>query len=372
MNVEAPAVWGDTWNTARVIASHDLVGDSEVISTAETNWPRLLTLLSQQRLCGLALSAVDARVFKLAGKQYDELLDQHEMQLALDLQIERLVLACFGQLENLGIDARLLKGPATSHRFYADPALRSFGDADILVRRADFRAAIDAITRIGLSRRREPPRAWFDRYVKAACLVRHDGLEVDVHQMLTPGPYGIIIEPDTLFRTPADRVLIGRRSVACLDPVMAFVHACVHAALGDPSPRFVSLRDVVTILQLGLDATELRQLVSEWQLEPVVARALSLAESVLGIRVEHSVIEGYRSYQPSRRDQWRLSSYDSGASRFDRQSAATFWELRSFRDRAEYAVALALPARTYLRARDSTYSERLRRSMSLARSWRPK
>ncbi len=367
------SVASEPWNVARVIASCDLSPDAKPITRpASSEWAHLLSLMSEQRLCGVALRAVESGILDLSERQYDELIFQHEMQLALDLRIERLVLACFDRLSQSGIDARLLKGPAISHRFYDDPALRSFGDADILVPRADFRVALDVIATIGFSRKTQLPRTWFDRYVKAACLIATDGLEVDVHQMVTPGPYGVTIEPDDLFREPPDHVMIGRHSIACLRPEMAFVHACVHAALGDPSPRLVSLRDVVAIQRGGLDEEAVRERVRTWQLEAVVARALRLAESILDVRAEGLIADHYRSYRPSRRDKWRLSCYDARGSRFPRQSAATLWELASLKDKAAYALALALPDRSYLRARGSTYSQRVRYSVTLTRASRPK
>lgn len=360
------------WDVARVVASHDIFPNQRVdVRAAPPGWQEILSLLSEQRLCGLALSAAHARVLNVTAAQYDELLECHEMQLALDLRIERLVLTCFAALADAGIDALLLKGPATARRFYTDPSLRSFGDADVLVPRRAFRAALGLLADLGFSQKRALPRPWFDRYIKAACLVADDGLEVDVHQMLTPGPYGIIIDCDAIFRGTRDEVYIGQRPIPCLSPPIAFIHACVHAALGDPYPRFVSLRDVVEILRNSADESEVSSVAREWQLEPVIARALFLAEKELGGCVEHPIVERFGTYQPSRRDQWRLSAYESDGPRFARQSAATFWELKSLKDKTAYALALALPARHYLRSRETTYSTRLRQGITLARESRP-
>jgi hypothetical protein len=366
-------VAGDSRSIARAIASDGLFPDNErALRAAPVDWADLLSLLAAQRLCGFAVRAVDAGWLDLASDQYGDLLDFHEMQLALDLRIERVAQVCVDALSNARIDVRLLKGPATSHRFYEDPALRSFGDADILVRPTDFRAAIRVVRGLGFSRKTEPPRSWFDRYVKAVCLLAGDGLEVDLHQTLAPGPYGVIIESDALFRVQPDRVLIGQRKIACLPPAVAFIHACVHAVLGDPYPRFVSLRDVVEILRGGLDECEVTQLAARWQLQPVVSRALFLAEAVLGGRLEDPIFDRYMSYRPSRRDQWRLRAYAKDGPRFARQSAATLWELTSIKDKAAYGLALALPNRHYLRTRKTSYAARIRRGVALARIWRPR
>ena len=77
---------------------------------------------------------------------------------------------------------------------YADPALRSFGDVDILVGGADFDAAVGALAALGFRRRFVEPRPGFDaRFSKGACLERADGLEIDLHRTLAPGPFGMLL-----------------------------------------------------------------------------------------------------------------------------------------------------------------------------------
>ncbi len=376
MTVASPTRQCDSWDAARAIArvdfgSCDRNEGTEPVTPRDGEWAELLTVLATQRLSGVALLAADNGVLELTAEQYDQLFEQHEMQLALDLRVERLVLAAFEALSTAGIGALLLKGPSMARRFYDDPSLRSFGDADILVRRHDFRRAVDTLEDLGCSRRTTPPRPWFDRYVKAACFTTDDGLELDLHQLLAPGPYGFIIDTDGLFDAEPDAVRIGHVSIPCLPAPPAFVHACAHAALGDPYPRLASLRDIVAVLRAEPSDVAVAELVAAWQLEPVIARSLSLVERVLGCRPRSPIAARYRYCELSRRDRWRMSAYESDRSRFARQSAAAFWELPSIRDKVAYAAALAFPRDDYVRARATTYPRRLRDAASLALKWRP-
>jgi hypothetical protein len=358
---------------ARVVASHGLAPPPAApYAITPGAWNDLLTILRMQRLCGLAVQATEDGVLALTPEQADELLEHHEMQLGIDLRVEQLVLAALSALTTAGIDARLLKGPATAHRFYADPSLRSFGDADILVPRPDFRAAIAVFEQRGFTRKSPPPRPWFDRYVKAACLLTADGMQLDLHQRLADGPYGVTGGTDALFRDRPDYVTIGTTPVPCLSPPIAFIHACIHAALGDPSPRYVSLRDVAQILRSDLAVSEVTSRVAAWQLDAVVARALGLVERWLGHRCDGPIAARYREYQPSPRDRWRLTPYLSTGPRFEQQTAAAFWALPSLNDKVAYAAALAFPSRRYLRARGMTYRGRVHRAATSARAGRPR
>jgi hypothetical protein len=56
------------------------------------------------------------------------------------------VLDCFA---SEGISALAIKGPALSVRAYGDPATRSYGDLDLLVRHGDMRRATEAMTAAG-------------------------------------------------------------------------------------------------------------------------------------------------------------------------------------------------------------------------------
>ena len=156
--------------------------------------------------------------------------------------------------DRAGIETRVLKGPALAHRYYDDPSLRSFGDGDMLVRGADIDATVEILQREGLQRRFGAPRSSFDRrFVKAIALVADDGLELDLHRALTPGPFGVLFDVEEIFDAAPDHIDLGGHRMSCLAPELAFAHACAHAVLGDDVPRLVAVRDVAQLLAAGLD-----------------------------------------------------------------------------------------------------------------------
>ena len=348
-------------------------GSTAVGPVPSADWARRLDAIAMHRIAGHAVQAAAAGDLALTGSQTNELYLRHEEQLALDLHVEAMLLRCEEALANASIPTRLLKGPSIAHRFFPNPALRSFGDGDVLVRGTDMTRAIDTLTSAGFARRFGAPRRFFDsRYVKAVTLVAPDGLELDLHRAIAPGPFGVLIDPDSIFSAPHDEVTLGSRSVACLSTELALLHACVHATLGDVSPRLVALRDVVQILHSGVDEGLTIDYFSRYQCGIVAQRAVQLVSRVLGVDLVGSFAEWARAFEPTHVDEARLRAYSRSDKRYVAQAASTFWTLPSLRQRIEFAAALAFPKREYVRDRDRTYARRLTRSTTSVMRWRPR
>ena len=95
------------------------------------------------------------------------------------------------RLDSVGIPVRVLKGTASSHLDYPDPALRTYGDVDLLVPGDHYEQAVRLLVSDGAHRRYPEPRTGFDRRFGKGCSLRTpDGLEVDLHRTFTMGPYG--------------------------------------------------------------------------------------------------------------------------------------------------------------------------------------
>jgi hypothetical protein len=355
------------------IARFGLGPDADPTAVPNGDWPALLEAIVSQRLGGHAVRCAEAGVVTLSSQQWDELLTRHEEQLAVDLRIERMLVECDELLEREGIETRILKGPALAHRFYDDPALRSFGDGDLLVRGPEMDHTIDVLQKVGLHRRFTAPRASFDqRFVKAVALVRDDGLELDLHRALTPGPFGVLLDVDEIFRAPPATVRIADRDMGCLAPEFALVHACAHAVLGDAVPRFVPVRDIAQILRSEIDANRVIDVFERFQAPVVAQRAVALVEQLLEVLLDDPIANWARAVPTSRTDRWRLRSYVGDKNRYARQAAAMFWVLPTLRDRAAYASALAFPDRAYLEDRDESYRRRFARSTALVLRGRPR
>jgi hypothetical protein len=358
-------------DVVRAVARHGLGPRENNCPVVVSDWDRVLAAIVEQRCTGLAVAAwADGRL-DLDETQRDELFDRHEEQLTLDLRVEGMLLRCARLLDDARIECRVLKGPGIAHRFYDDPALRSFGDGDLLVRRTDFRRAIDTLMTHGFARRMASPRRSFDDFIKAVCLVASDGMQLDLHQTLAPGPFGIRVNTDALFEG-SDSVALGGSRFACLDREHSFVHACMHAALGDRSPRLVALRDVAQIYASGVDDSAVIGAFVAAQAAGVARRAVELVEDVLNFSFVGPFGDWTHAYTPTRRDRWQLATYATGSERYRAQAVATMWMLPTLRKRASFALALAFPDRRYLAERDGAYSRRAFRGVSLVTRWRPR
>jgi hypothetical protein len=357
----------------RRVAGFGLGDAAEISPVSDGSWPALLERVVRERLTGHAVRAATDGLWPLTSQQLDELLDRHEEQLAIDLRIERLLLRLDHLFAGAGIPMRVLKGPATARRFYDTPELRSFGDADILVRGADVGEAIELLGVIGFARNFRAPRPSFDRrFTKAVSLRATDGLEIDLHRALTPGPFGVLIDVDEAMAAPPDRVEIAGHQLRCLNIEFSLVHACAHAALGDTPPKLVPLRDVAQLVRSSVDTAAVIEMMERFRAGVVAQRAVLLVEDVLEMRVRGAFGDWARSYVATRRDRAWLRSYRPGADRYRTQAAATLWALPTTRQRLVYASALAFPSRDYLRDHDGRYSRRIVRSASAVARWRPR
>jgi hypothetical protein len=361
----------DTRAALRAVAARSL-GAPAAPSDREIDSGWLLRELSRQRLTGLAVDAIAAGDLVLPQSAVDELFERHDEQMALDLRLERLLCEVVDVLDRASIEYRALKGPVLAHTVYRDPALRSFGDVDVLVRDTDFDAAVDTLRGLGFRRRFVEPRPGFDaRFAKGACLERADGLEVDLHRTLAPGAFGLRVARLDLFGPAPRWFALGATKIAGLDDELAFVHACFHAALGDDPPRLVPVRDVAELAG-RVDLTAALERCSSVSCALVLQRALGLVDRELGIDLTAGVERWFSTHPPGRADRWIMSSYGSRRRSYRAQAAVSFWTMPSMRDRAVFAYALAFPSRDYTRARGRGYTQRIAKSMTLLRDWRPR
>jgi hypothetical protein len=363
----------DVRTALRVIASASLSSSRGITASCDRETEQaLLAGISRERISGLALAAVHAGDIELSSQGYDELLSRHEHQLALDLRLEQLLILAAGVLERHHVEFRALKGPVLAHTVYATPELRSFGDIDLLVPGAQFDHAIAVLRPLGFERRFVEPRRGFDaRFAKGSCLERGDGMELDLHRTLAPGAFGTRLAMIDFFARPARDIEIGGARLPGVDRDLAFLHACVHAALGDFPPRLVPIRDVVQCLDAGVDAEAITRLTTTARCEYVVQRAIELAEEELGAVRDDPITNFARGYRPTRFDRWALRGYTHAGRSYSRQLAPEFCALPSLRERASYAAALAFPKRSYVRAREGGYARRVSRGVRLLLDRRP-
>ena len=114
------------------------------------NGPRLLELAAEHGVLG----RLAARLGKMDGDSVSRetrqaLLDGQRAQNFVTLHMTAELFRILDQFASAGIGALVVKGPVLAVRAYGDPAMRSYGDLDLLVRRRDIRRATELMIASG-------------------------------------------------------------------------------------------------------------------------------------------------------------------------------------------------------------------------------
>jgi hypothetical protein len=268
------------------------------------------------------------------------------------LGLEQRLLELAAILDDAGIDFLVLKGTAVAHLVYSDPALRMFGDNDLLFRSEQFGQALRVLHEYGYIRPAAPPRPAFDeRFGKGATLRRRGGDELDAHRNLVFGSFGFRIVLDELFDSAVTFELAGRRLKA-LGPETRLLHACYHSALGDPDPRYSSLRDVAQMLMTGEhEPTKVVALARDWEASAVVARALDLCRGHLGAELHGPLVEVFSGYQPTRKERRAIASYVGQNRHYAAKVVASLPYLDGLGDKIDFVRTSAVPSDPFVESR---------------------
>jgi Uncharacterised nucleotidyltransferase len=349
-------------DVATRIAAFGLLEDVEPVDARDHDLRRLASTLTSHRLTGLAWAAAEGGGLLLTEEQRKDLLDRHQGAMFAALNIERKLLRTADRLEQAGIRPVVLKGPALAHTLYPDPALRAFGDLDLLVRTEDWRETCDVLADSGYRRGLPEPHAGFDeRFGKAAVHRNGDGIELDLHRTLVLGPFGLWLHPDELFEHAVPFTL-GGRTLLRLDDADRLIHACLHASLGTLPDQLWTVRDVAqTALDSDLDWALVEDRARRWRVGAVVHHALGRASELLDVPLPQEA-DRLKEYRPSRGERRALETFLT--ERRDRGGTAlsTLRAIPGIRGKAAYVRALLFPDRDFLvaRAQHGTYVRRWR------------
>jgi Uncharacterised nucleotidyltransferase len=334
-------------------------------------WDALIAGAHKHRVTGLLNFATGAGVLPATDAQIEQARAAHRKIQMRVMALERELPAVVGLLAGRGIEARALKGSAVANLDYADPALRSFVDLDVLVRAVDIDRAAATLTASGFRRTLAEPRPGFDRrFDKGMTLIPPAGWELDLHRTFVLGPWGVIMDMDRLF-DDGQEFTLGGRPVQALSRRNRFIHACFHAALGDWPLRLGSLRDVAEILErLRGSEASIRDCARQWGVEAVVAAAVADSRRLLRVEADDQLSRWAERYEPSRREVAWLGLHTHSDKTFAAQALATLRVLPKWRDKAAYVRALVAPDQSYTADRHRSVLGRFRYAMREARRGR--
>ena len=357
----------------RAIAAHGF--DPDVVIAREPLsdpiWRELISNVARQRLTGLAARAVADGALAVTEEQARELGEMEVSAAATVLLLERGLLETAEVLSSSSVPMRVLKGSAVAHLDYPDPALRHFGDIDLLLPGEQVDRGIAVLLAAGLTRPVAELAPGFDRrFGKGATLRRPDGAEVDVHRMLVAGSFGLRFHPANLFHT-RQTFELGGSPLLALGRNERFLHACYHAALGNAVPRLLSVRDVAQMMGVpGFDWHGVLELARSWRGEAVLARAVRLCADVLHAPTEDELARWAEAFTPTARDRRAIQACLATEGRFARQSIGGLLDVRGTHAKLQYIAALALPRQSHLTQRGQDRTSHLVRAARRLRDQR--
>lgn len=294
------------------------------------------------KLVGVLAAAVADQTLVCPTEDLARIDEAHESAMRESLLLEEMLLQAIGVLDGAGVDHRVLKGAALAHLAHPDPAERSFGDNDILLRPDDVDRGVAALLEAGAARPMPPLSATFDRrFAKSVTLRWHGPTELDLHRTLAAGPYGHLVDLADLARDPVSFDLAGT-SVRTLPPDLHLLHGAIHVALGDVEARLGNVRDLALLAarpDVDVDAVVARA--TSWGCAAPVALGLR-ATAALGH--DRSAVETWAdAYVVDPTDRRRLAAYADRSGRFRRQAFAS-WSVLSWSDRPAFVRALLAPS----------------------------
>lgn len=325
------------------VARHRLPGtpagiDGGRVEVADEAWAPIGGTIAHQRLTGLAALALADGQLVLGPDATAHLTAEDRRVQAQAVRAERVTLDVSDGLRDLGVRHAVLKGPAFAHTCYPDPATRPFVDVDVLVPATDLDRVVRHLEAHGAVRHRAQLAPGFDRRFAKSVTLRHpDGVELDVHRSLALGPLAHLVRPDDLTEGLGEVEPVPGRPLPVLHPDLAFLHACVHAAVSAPV-RWLSVRDVVAT-EPAADLDRCRAVAAGWRATGVVLAATELVRA-RGLPMSDRLRAWAADLRPTAAERRVAAAYDQHRVGSRRLTATGLRYVRGPRDKVAYTWAL--------------------------------
>jgi hypothetical protein len=116
------------------------------------DWAGLFALAEEHGVAGHLAACVRNSADDLVPPEIRQaLVDRHRAQILFTLRLTAELFRILDRFASEGIGAVVVKGPVLAVQAYGDPAMRSYGDLDLLVRQRDIRRATELLSAIGFT-----------------------------------------------------------------------------------------------------------------------------------------------------------------------------------------------------------------------------
>lgn len=345
------------------IAAYGLPGSMHEPPTAPllpAEWDELLSTVRRHQLVGLLWQAIEDGKLSVDEQRRDQVARTHIDAMAGAVLLEAELLFVVRELRTQGVETRVLKGSAVAHLDYPNPALRPFGDVDLLVRSEDIDAAVHILTGLGYPRSFSEPRRGFDRrYGKGASFRNERGYELDLHRTFVMGPFGLRIPLSSLWQDKRT-FAVGGETLDALGDDERFLNACYSAAISDPLPRRATQRDIAQMLLYGqVHRRRVRELAASWQAEALVARAVRDTWQALQLADVTALSSWAIRYRPAPHELRDVALYTTPGVSYTAQSLAAVSAIRGVGPKARFVLSLGVPRREFAAPTHRGFTARL-------------
>jgi len=256
------------------------------------DWARLLVLAEAHGVAGhltACLRSLDEDLVPAEIRQ--TLVDRRRAQIFFTLRLTAELFRILDRFSSEGIGALVVKGPVLAVQAYGDPAMRAYGDLDLLVRQRDIRRATELLSAAGFSP--AVPLSAIDagRIPGQYLFSKPDSkLIVELHNDLTLRYFPRRLPIEEFFARQI-RVRLDAREAPALSVEDELVLICIHGAKHFWE-RLMWIADVAALVsrQTGIDWQRVADSAQAVEAERMLHTGLRLASDLLKTRLPDKVL----------------------------------------------------------------------------------
>ena len=268
---------------------------AELIRLAD--WPRLLALAEEHGVTGhLAARLRDLDPGLIPPEIRQSLLERQRAWAFVTLKMVAELFRLLDRFASNGIGALVVKGPVLAVQAYGDPAMRSYGDLDLLVRQRDIRRATELMIAAGYDA--QVPIGAIDagKIPGQYLFCRPDSkMLVELHNDCTLRYFPRRLPLERFFERQI-RVQLDSREAPALSVEDELVLICIHGAK-HLWERLMWIADVAALVsrQSSLDWERAAASAKEVGAERILHTGLHLAANLLRVRLPERVLTALKA-----------------------------------------------------------------------------
>ncbi len=237
---------------ARAVVLHGFAGH-DVDPPAAELWAAECQVLGEQRLAATARRLARDHRIELPTRVDSFLRDAEFAWAAITIDSVKSSAPALDALRDRGIEFAVTKGPGIA-RFHQRFQERPYSDLDVIVRPEDFKAAHQALRRLGFGEQQKNRQPWpvFNRHCREAINLRTEsGGSLDLHHHIPPWYWGTGLDAGRLLAEASSQTVLGL-SLPCVSPRHNLLISALHifSDRNRPGQSLLVWRDLLTMVDV--------------------------------------------------------------------------------------------------------------------------